>query len=301
MSGACNVLLPGGINGDCQIPLEEVLNVIITSTDLNYSYTAKKVLANWKTDIQENLTIYGAAGLDSYNNTTDDPNIVTGAVSKAKKLTNTPLPSFEFFLDTNFCDFKEVLNTLEGGNYGIFYELQDGTILGSIDTTGTEIGYFKPFQCNIQASSKLLQETDATTAFKVFVNHTKKKQLKDQFIFDPIWDTSELFEAMPNGLSMVATGVYAASDQIVHVNERCASNKVGLLVADFDENESLGNVDTPAVTAIVDEGAGDYTLTVEKNAVPETLVDGDIAVVRVKVLSALVATDLSGYISVQGA
>ncbi|MEE9190264.1 MAG: hypothetical protein V3U16_05795 [Candidatus Neomarinimicrobiota bacterium] len=296
----CNVLLPGGVNGDCQIPLEEVLNVWVTDKDLSYSYTGKKSLSGWKADIQQNLTNHGAAGLDSFNNTTDDPNVVTGAVSKAKKITSTPLPSFEFFLDSNFCDFKEVLQTLEGGNYGIFYELQDGTLLGSIDTSGTEIGYFKPFKCNITASSKLLQETDATTAFKVFVNHTNKQQLKDQFIFDPVWDIAELHTAMPNGLSLVATAVYAAGDQTVHVNNRCASNKTGILLVDWDENESLGNVDTPAVTAIVEDGAGDYTLTVQKDSVPADLVDDDFAVIRVNIISGSDTTDLSGYISVEG-
>ena len=297
---ACNVLLPGGINGDCQIALSEVKNVWLCDKDVKLSYTAKGVQSNWTALINESLTIYGAAGLDSYNNTTDDPNIVTGAVSKAKKITNVPLPSFEFFLDTSFCDFKEVLNTAKGGNYGIFFELQDGTMLGSIDTSGTEIGYFKPFQCNVTANSKLLQETDATTSSRVYVNLTKSKQLFDQFIFDPVWDIDELLVAMPNGLSLIATTVYVAGVQNVQVKNRCADNKTGVLLADWDESESQGNVSTPAVTAIVDNGAGNYDLTVEKDVVPTDLLDNDVVSLRVNIISGSVTTDLSGYINVQG-
>jgi hypothetical protein len=89
---ACNVLLPGGINGDCQIPLSEVKNIIITDKDVKFTNAEKLVFTNWKTKIQQSLTIYAVAGLDSYENTTDDPNIVTGTVSKTKKVTNRPVP-----------------------------------------------------------------------------------------------------------------------------------------------------------------------------------------------------------------
>lgn len=300
MSAACNVLLPGGINGDCQVPLSELKNIIICDKDVSFTYANKKVLSNWTTLTQTALTIYAVAAIDSYNNTTDDPNIVTGAVSKAKQLTNVPLPSFELFLKSNMCDFKEVLNTVQGGNYGAFYELQDGTILGSIDTSGTEIGYFKPFRVTITANSKLLQETDATTAFRVYVNHTRKQQLFDQFIFDPIWDVEEIVDSMPIGLNMVSTAVYAAGDQTVQINVRCASNKTGLIAADFETSTTLSNVSTPAVSSIVEDGGGAYTLTVQKDAVPANIVDGDYVYVRVKLLVSTVVTYLSGWIRVEG-
>lgn len=300
MSTACNVLLPGGVNGDCQVPLSEVKNVLVCDKDVSFTYAAKKVLSNWTDLIKQDLTIYAIAGLDSYNNTTDDPNIVTGAVSKAKKITNDPLPSYEFFLDSNICDFKEMLNTVKGGNYGVFYELQDGTILGSIDTSGTEIGYFKPFQVNIKANTKLLQEVDATTAFRLYVNHTKKQQMFDQFIFEPSWDTSELVEAMPIGLNLIQTAVYSSGTQTVQIGNRCADNKTGLVTADFDESASMSNVSTPLVTMTTENGGGSYDLTIQKDATPANLVDGDYVVYRVKVLSGSDVTHISGWVRCEG-
>lgn len=298
---ACNVLLPGGINRDCQIPLSELKNILICGKDVKFTNAEKDVITNWTNKIKQDLTIHAIAGIDSYNNTTDDPNIITGAVSKSKKITNVPLPSFELFLESNFCDFKEVFRTLKGGNYGAFYELQDGTILGTMDSSGTEIGYFKPFAVNITANSKVLQETDATTAFRVYVNHTKASQMYDQFVLAPIWDTSELVEAMPVGLHMYSTAVYSSGDQSVQINIRCAGAKTGLLVADFDESADLSNVDTPAVTAVTDSGGGAYTLTVQKTGTPTNLVAGDFVALRVKVLSGSDVTHISNWIRVEGA
>lgn len=298
---ACNVLLPGGINGDCQIPLSEVKNIIITDKDVKFTNAEKLVFTNWKTKIQQSLTIYAVAGLDSYENTTDDPNIVTGTVSKTKKVTNRPVPSFRFFLESNLCDFKDVLRTLKGGIYGVFYELHGGVILGAQDVAGAEIGYFKPFKCRIDAVSKLLAETDATNSFPVYVNHLNYSQVENQFALEPAWDTAELAEAMPVGLNIYSTGVYAAGSQSVQVTVRCGENKTGLLAADFDESTTLSNVAVPAITAVTDNGGGSYTLTVQKGAVPANLVAGDIVYVRVKVLSGSDVTHVSNWLRIEGA
>ena len=301
MTTACNVLLPGGINGDCQIPLSELKNILICEKSVKFSYDNKAVLANWTNLIKQSLTIYAVAAIDSYNNTTDDPNIVTGAVSKTKSITNVPLPSFELFLKSNMCDFKEVLNTLQGGNYGAFYELQDGTILGSIDTAGTEIGYFKPFKVSINASSKLLQNTDATDAFKVYVNHLNKQQLFDQFIFEPIWDVAELVEAMPVGLNMVKTGVMSGATAIqpVQINVRCGAAKTGLVVANFECSSTLSNVLTPHAAVLAEVGGGAYTLTIQK-ATTTPIVTGDLVYMRVKLLVNSDVTYISNWIRCEG-
>lgn len=300
MTTACNVLLPGGINGDCSIPMSEVKNILICDKDVKFTYANKKVLSNWTDLIKQDLTIYAVMSLDSYNNTTDDPNITTGSVSKAKNFGRDGLPSFEFFLSSNFCDFQEVYRTLEGGNYGIFYELQNGTILGTMDQSGTEIGYYKPFKCTIKASTKLLPEVDASNvAFKVYVGHTNATQLMNQFLFEPIWDTSELVEAMPIGLNMVMTDV-AGTTQLVHVTQRCGAAYTGLVTADFDESATMSNVSTPLVTMTTESGGGDYILTPTKAVSPVVLVDGDVLACRIKILDGSDVTHLSNWIKIQG-
>ena len=297
----CSTLQPNGSNQDCLVPLSEVKNVLICDKDVSFSWSEKDVEANWTNKIKQDLTIYAVAALDSYNVTTDDPNIVTGAVSKGKTITNTPVPSFEAFLDSNACDFKQLLATLKGGTYGIFYELQDGSIMGTLDQSGSGIGNFKPLRAKVNANTKGFQEVDSTQAFRVYIFHTNSTEFYDNaFYLEPIWDTSSLTEAMPVGLNMVKTAAYSSGDQTVQIKIRCGSNYTGLLVADFEADETQGNVDTPAVTAVSDDGGGNYTLTVQKNSTPANLVTGDIATIRVKKLSGSDVTHVSNWVSVEG-
>jgi hypothetical protein len=296
---ACNVLQPQGINLDCLLAEKEIKNVWITDKDLSFTWATKDVQANWDNAAKQDLTLYGAAGLINYTPTTDDPNIVTEPVSKTKTVTNTPVPSFEFFLKSNFCDFKQLLNTLKGGTYGVFYEKQDGTILGKLDQSGSEIGYFKPFRAKITALTKGAPEIDSVESFKVFVNHLSYDEFLNGFLLETI-DTDQVIESMPIGVNMVKTVAYASGDQAVKITIRCAANLTGLLVADFEGDETQGNVDTPAVTTVVDNGAGTYDLTVQKDAVPANLVDGDKAVIRVNKLSGSDTTHISNYITVEG-
>lgn len=296
---ACNVLQPQGINLDCLLAEQEIKNVWITDKDLSFTWSAKDVQENWNNAAKQDLTLYGVAGLINYNVTTDDPNIVTEPVSKTKSLTNTPVPSFEFMLKSNFCDFKQLLNTAKGGTYGVFYEKQDGTILGVLDQVGSEIGYFKPFRAKVTAITKGAQEIDSVESFKLFVNHLSYKVFLDGYLLETI-DSDEVIESMPVGLNMVKTAAYAAGDQTVKITVRCGANSTGLLVADFEGDETQGNVDTPAVTSIVEDGAGAYTLTVQKDAVPTDLLDGDKAVIRVKNLSSSDVLQISNYITVEG-
>lgn len=297
---ACSVDLPGGLNADCQLPMAEIKNVLICDKDVSFTFANKKVLSNWTDLIGQSLTIYAIAGLVNYSPTTDDPNIVTNAVSKAKSITNTPVPSFEFMLDTNYCDFKSMLQTLKGGVYAVFFELQDGRIMGFLDQSGTETGYFKPFKARINAYTKGAQEIDSNEAFKLYVNFLNANEIENQFYFEPSWDVGELVDAMPVGLSIVKTGMYASGDIDVHIATRCGDNYTGLVVGDFDESTTKSNVSTPAVTGVTDNGGGDYTLTVQKDATPANLVDGDLVYLRVKVLDGSDVTHLSNYIRVEG-
>jgi hypothetical protein len=298
---SCSVDLPGGINQNCQLSLSEIKNILICDKDVKFAFTAKDTLANWTNLIKQSLTIYGVAGLVNYSPTTDDPNIITNAVSKTKSISNTPNPSFEFMLDSNVCDFKSLLNTLTGGVYGIFFELQNGAIQGWLDQSGNETGYFKPYKVKLNAFTKGGQEIDSNEAFKLYCFFTSYKQIQDQFYFEPTWDVSELLDAMPVGLNVVKTGAYSSGDIVVNIKTRCEDGYTGLVAADFDESTTKSNVSVPAVTAVTDSGGGNYTLTVQKGASPANLAAGDYVYFRVKKLSGSDVTHVSDWVKVEGA
>jgi hypothetical protein len=300
MSGVCSAILAGGLNQECQAAASEIVNVIICSTTTKYSNSDKEDLTKWTDDIQQNNTMSVLPGLINYSPTTDDPNIITNAVSKAKSINNNPVPSFEFILDSNSCDFKEILQSYQGGNYGVFFEHSDGTIEGWDDQSGTDIGYLKPFTAQVKAYTKGAQEIDSNESFKLYINFKKYSQVENYFMFSPSWSVDSLLESMPVGIALRKTAIFAADDQTVSAKIRCASGYTGLVVADFETSATMSNVSTPAVTAVVDDGGGNYTLTVQKSVVPESLTANDQVVLRVKKLSTLVITHLSGWITVEG-
>jgi len=297
---SCSVDIPGGNNQNCQIPLSEIKNILICDKDVSFTYANKDALANWVTLIQTSLTIHAVAGLVNYSPTTDDPNVITNPVSKVKSITNEPVPSFEFMLDVNYCDYKSLLNTLRGGTYGIYFELKNGTIEGWLDQSGANTGTFRPFRAKLNAYTKGAQEIDSNEAFKLYVNFINYEQMLNQFYFEPAWDISELADAMPVGLNVVKTGVYASGDINVQINTRCEDGYTGLLAADFEASASKSNVTTPAITGVTDNGGGSYTLTVQKAASPVNIVTGDIVYLRVKKLSSTVVTHLSDWVRIEG-
>jgi len=295
----CSSILSAGLNQDCSAAMAEIKNILIVEKDVKFSYSDKETLSNWTEKIKQDLTIAVVPGYN-YSVTTDDPNIVTSPIDKTKSIQGKSTPSLEFIVKVNSCDFKELLNAYKGGKYGVFFEMQDGSIEGWIDQSGTDIGFFKPFTAIVEAFSKGVQEIDAVEAFKVYLFFTRETQFADFELFKPSWAIDELMEAMPIGLSIVKTAAYAAGDQSVQVNIRCDNGYPGLLVTDFEASADKSNVSTPAVTAITDDGGGAYTLTVEKNAVPEALVAGDVVALRVKKLSALDISHVSGWIVTEG-
>ena len=119
-------------------------------------------------------------------------------------------------------------------------------------------------------------------------------------MFVPAWGVDELHEAMPEGLNMESTTVFAADDQNVQINVRCSDGVTGLILADFETSAIMSNVSTPAVTAIVENGGGEYDLTIEKDVVPASIVAGDLVVVRTNKLSGSDTLQLSGWVTVEG-
>ena len=299
MSG-CVVDLPGGVNADCKIPIGEIENILITDKDVSIAWASRNTLSAWTNLVNQDLTIYANVFLENYSVTTDDPNIVTGAVSKTKSITNTPAPSFEFMVKNNTCDFTGMLNTLKGGTYGIWFVLKGGTIHGYVDQAGSDIGTLKPFTANVTAFFKGAVEIDSTEPFKLYVNFEKQSQINSQYPFTPPFDTQEIFDAMPNGHSVIKTAAYSSGDQAVQINLRCGDGTTGLVAGDFEASTSKSTVDTPAITALTENGGGSYDLTVQKGGTPANLATGDIVYIRVKKTSGSDVTDLSNWIPVEG-
>lgn len=294
----CASKLPAGININCLAVLAQVRNVILLSPGETFDSMADfRNLAKWKTKVQEELTASVFAGLHDYEDTTDDPNIKTSGLGK-KFVTNQPVPSGVFYLDTNFCDYKNALNTLNGGTYSVVYILEDGSILGYLHSDGKVGG----FTARINAITKgIPTKDDLDMNYRVFINHTNYSQFESSALVLTSWKVDvELAAAMPLGFSTFVTTAYetAGGTVKVYVSERCGDPVTALTTVEFIITET-NDLDTPVVSTCVDDGLGHYTLTLEKSAVPEAMEAGDYMIIQVQAKTGAVYDNISNELLIQ--
>lgn len=293
----CSPILPQGINKSCVLDLKEIKNIIITSESASFTSLANAAsVVQWKAKLQTDLSVWAPMGLNDYDPTTDDPNIVTMPVSGRKAITNKPVPSAVFRLMSNYCDYKELLNTLKGGTYRVIFIDSNNTIWGTV----TSAGYFKGYACTLNAITKGVPLKETQNNFTVYANFLNYDEFEAGYGVSLTWSpTIELTENAPVGLSMVAAGAYSLTPGTiaVQINTRCGDGYAGLLAADFEVLESNG-LTSPAVTTVSGGTLGAYTLTVQKGSSPISLAAGDYVVIRVKKVSATIVTHISSRLTI---
>ena len=293
----CSPFLPQGINKSCMQDLKEIKNILITTEGASFTSAANAAsLAAWKTKLQVDLTAYVPLGINDYDPTTDDPNIVTMPVGGRKAVTNTPIPSAVFRLSSNFCDYKELMTAFKGGTFRMFFVDAAGAIFG----TKTSTGVVKGFACTLNAVSKGMPLKEVANNFTLYANFLNYDEFEAATIITLSWSpTLELTEAAPIGLTLSYAGAYSISPGTiaVQINTRCGDGLEDLVVGDFEVLES-NDLDTPAVTSIVDNDNGSYTLTIQKGSSPASLASGDYVVIRVKKVATTIVTYISGRLTV---
>lgn len=297
MSSVCASTMPAGINKGCLKFPAPISNIIISTDAVTFAGLTEFLnYDEWRQAIQEDLTAFVPAQITSYEDTTNEPTI--NETQKGSKIfLRKGVPSMNLMLRSNNCDFNELQSTLRGSTYYVYFILEDSSIVGWINDTGT----IKGFSASITAGGSGIPSPDAVeNSFPVYVLFDYITEFERRIIQDPVWTPEpDMQDAMPLGITLIKDGVYATGDQDVYIEERCGDVVTGLTTADFEVTGS-NNLDTPAVTAVVDNGSGSYTLTVEKGAVPASLDPGDYVTLRVKTVTGSIVDSLSGQITVYG-
>jgi hypothetical protein len=290
---ACSPFLPQGINTACLAEVKEIKNVIITTTAVSFANTlATQTLSGWKTKVQTDLTVFPPMGLNDFENTTDDPAIST-LQSTRKIVTNKPIPSFVFYLASNFCDYRDMVAAFQGGNYRIFFVDGHGNLIGTRGATGAVQG----FSCQISAVMKLPLKGDIQNSYKIYVNCQSYEEWENACIVGLNWNpTVELTTFMPVGLTLFATGAITAGSIGVQVTARCGDGMTGLVAADWEVVES-SNLVTPGIATCTEVSNGAYTLALKKST-STPLAAGDMVTIRVKKVTATVVNYLSNRLTI---
>ena len=289
----CSPYLPQGINASCIAELKEIKNIIPTTTAVTFTNTlAAATLSGWKTKIQTDLSVFAPMGLNAYENTTDDPAIST-LESTRKIVINEPIPSYVFYVSSNFCDFKDMLDAFRGGNYRMFLVDANGNLFGTRNATGGVQG----FACQITAVTKGPLKGDIQNSFKLLVNFQSYEEFRNACIVALTWNpTVELTSYMPVGLTLYAASAITAGAISVVVTERCGAGYAGLVAGDFEVVES-SQLTTPKVNTLTDNGNGSYLLNLTK-ATSTALAAGDMVVIRVGKKTATVYNYLSNRLTI---
>jgi len=296
----CNALLPNGLNGNCLVPVSEVEVPIITKANVVFdSLTDVLNAIKWKNLVQVDLSAFSPAAITSYEPTTDDPNIATAESTGKKIVTSTPIPSGMVYLDTNSCDYAGLLKNLKGGVYGVIYALKGKKVILEERADGK----YAPLLATVNAITKGIPLKDTFNNYPMYINHLDYESWENAKVISlPFNPVSTLKKAMPAGANMSIVTAYNTTTGVVRVmlNDRCSIDGLENAALEDFVITSSNALDTPAVTAVaaVAGSAGQYDVTVNKEAIPVELAAGDYVYLQYKKLAGSVVTKISNNLQV---
>ena len=300
MASCLTVRGPNGINPDCVKYIEAAENIIIWDAGVSFaSLGAFKAEETHRVLIQESLTEYLPVGLKGYESTPGEVNKETSDFDGSSVVTFEGPPSVITDVQTNPCDWNELMAQLKGGGFRVgFVMKKTGDIMVSVNPDGT----VKGFLGNLFAQSATLRpQGESFQSYKLMMDFQNVNEFRFFNLVEmPFNPTVELVSKMPLGLTMLAAGAYAVSDINVTVAERCAGPYAGTLtVEEIESYDSVTGLPIDSFSSsVVNNTGGSYTLTLEKNAVPETLVAGDWVKIKVATKTGNIYDYVSGELTV---
>lgn len=275
---SCVAYLPNG-SVDCKVPMADVAGVILTNKSLSLgALAAVYSYSTWKAAVDTALTMYPLRGITDYENTTDDPGMTTSPLTGRKRVTNRPTPSGVFYVDSNLCDFTDMLRNLKGGQYGVILYLRDGKFLVM---RNPYTGIFKPIPATLDATTKgFPAKGEQDKQFPVYINFLDADDWENAVLIDPQFDYQDLIAATPAGINMWITTPWASTKAVVRCEDRAGSGHAGFTAPDFVVVGS-NMLTTPTVASIMDNTGGSYDLVITKGT-SDPLSAGDYVIVQVK-------------------
>lgn len=296
----CAVQVPNGAVG-CKKYIDRATHVALFRLTNGFdSLVLAGNINSWRVMLQETLTAFIFKKVSNFENRTSDAGSVEPDISKVEIFVDTPPPKYTFYLQSNFCDYKDVLGTIGiNANYLVAYFLNDGQIMLVDGLDGSIDGFGSLVSAITKGSVKEIENS-----FPMFVNHTNYADFVNAVLIDPEWTVDDLLAYVPAGANLRATGAYdtVAGTITVQLNDRCG---LGITGETDDTNFAIApfprtNVSTPVITSVAPISGvdGGYTFTLDKDAVPASLEVGDQFVFQYKVVASSIVTKISNWLPV---
>lgn len=252
-----------GGSSECTELLKNAVGFVLQEKGNTWTRATIVGLTNWHTVIaDDDSAVRNALPLPFlyFENTTDEPEIISAPGSGKKSKGSDPIPSGVIYLKSGLDGYLQ-MHGLKGSEYEIFPFFEDGTFWATEKSDGN----LKGFRCSVDTNAGFARDDkNASFPFYVFFDSYSEFEKIIQ-VKDTGFDYDDLINYVPVGLDAYVTTDYTSGDVVIQVNKLGSNDAYdGIVLAGCEVMKSNG---TPivAVTAcdVTNAASGSYTLTIE--------------------------------------
>lgn len=286
MANNCGSLLASGL-GACNSRIQNIAGLIISTKGTTYTSAELDTITKTKGYLAADTGIVSIfLPLSGFTITTDEPTVNTSSLG-IKGVFDNQIPSATAYLDRSFHDYRHLWDS---NNTIVDVELitKENYRLMTSSTNGV----YKGFRAEIYSAPGLPKTDNPNEAHPLYLFFKDVTEFQNMQILSMPFTRIDIEDVVPIGCDIRATSAYSSGDVNVKVSLRGGDvGKTGFTTWNVIDS----NVDDPGVTTDVDNGAGSYTLTVQKDVsgTPADLVAGN----WVKIQGVIEVTNFVTYIT----
>lgn len=288
------IVMPGGINADCDKAIGSMKVPIITRPDAKWTDRIDFInTESWRVKIQEDLSVYVPRPIQGSENTPSE--VVNETTGFGKQVTTRATPgSIIAFFESNSCDFNELMESLNGQVFRVISFTENGRL----HAMGEQDGSVRGFEYQLFAVPMGPRGQDnLTQQWRVQMNAVNVEQFRQTIVVDSPRSARSLLEWMPAGLTAVENTPYDTGTgiQIMNVSKRCEPNVIEIDVL-TGEVVDLGTEVAPVITPTSNTD-GTYDVLIDAPSLTH-LAEGEWIKYRLVKLNGLIFEKISNTILV---
>jgi len=257
----CGTVVAFAGRSDFNSLLPEIIGVSLIKAGNTFTDTTFITESTWKTLISASAGML-ALPLSlkrGFENTTPEVAFETSNLGFNEQTTQ-PIPSIKGYLDGNYCDYKTYM-ALNGQSFNVVLHLKDGSQFATRDSSLV----VKGFKATVHTYFGVPQAENRMQSYPIWVNFESLDEFVDGYLDNPSYTFRALLDYVPIGLGLKVITAYTAGVVVVKVITRgTGAGYAGLLLTDWVE--LAANTDDTQVTAMTDDGSGQYSLTIKTDA-----------------------------------
>ena len=274
----CGTIVAFAGRSDFNSLMSEVIGVSLIKKGNTFTDATFIQSANWHTkiaDLSAGMVALPLSIKRGFENTTPEVAFETATSTGFQEQTTQPVPSLKGYVDGSYCDYKQLM-ALNGHSFEVVLHLKDGTIFA----TRNDALVVRGFKATVNTYFGIPLAENRMQSYPLWINFEYLDEFQGGYIDNPDWTFRALLDFIPVGLSAKVTTRLTTTAVIKVVNRATGAGYEGLVVGDFTVLSSSS--DAVTVSVCVDDGSGQYTITVieDTGGAPSALDSGEWAIVQ---------------------